>query len=180
MNMLFSVLLTFATSFCCCFSQTYTSTDAGSNVHFVIKNFAIKTGGDFKGLKGSIQFDPAKPGAGSFEVSVETNTVDTDSEMRDEHLKGNDYFNVEKYPAINLKSTKITPSSTAGRFYMFANLTIKGITKPVEFGFSATPKDNGYLFEGEFEINRLDFTVGKKSMTLQDNVKINLSVLAKK
>lgn len=164
----------------CVAQQLYTPVDAGSKVHFVIKNFAIKTGGDFSGIKGAINFDPAKLAASSINVSVDAATIDTDSEMRDDHLKQDEYFDVAKYPTINFKSTKITPSSVAGRYFMFGNLTIKGTTKPVEFGFSATPKDGGYLFEGEFEIDRLDYKVGDKSVSLQDNVKISLKVLAKK
>jgi polyisoprenoid-binding protein YceI len=169
----FTVLLGFS-------QQIYTPTDDGSKVHFVIKNFAIKTGGDFSGLKGTISFDPAKLAASSINVSVDAATIDTDSEMRDDHLKQDEYFDVAKFPTLNFKSTKITLSSTAGRYYVFGNLTIKGITRPVEFGFSATPKDNGILLEGEFEINRLDYHVGDKSISLQDNVKINLKVFAKK
>ena len=160
--------------------QQYTPVDAGSKVHFVIKNFAIKTGGDFSGLKGAIMFDPAKLSTSSINVSVEVATIDTDSEMRDDHLKQDEYFDAAKFPTITFKSTKITPSSSAGRYYVFGNLTIKGTTKPVEFGFSATPKDDGLLFEGDFEINRLDYKVGDKSISLQDNVKISLKVFAKK
>ncbi|MEO6230740.1 MAG: YceI family protein [Ferruginibacter sp.] len=163
------------------FSQaSYTPTDAGSKVHFTIKNFAIKTGGDFKGLTGAIKFDPAKLTTSNFAVSVVTSTIDTDSEMRDDHLKEDDYFDVVKYPLINFKSIRITTSGVKGRFYMFGNLTIKGITKPVEFGFSATPSNGGYLFDGTFDINRLDFKVGEESISLQDKVTIALKVFAKK
>lgn len=167
-------------SFLCVAQQLYTPVDAGSKVHFVIKNFAIKTGGDFSGIKGAIHFDPAKLSSSSINVSVDAATVDTDSEMRDDHLKQDEYFDATKYPTLNFKSTKVTKSSSPGRYYVVGNLTIKGITKPVEFGFSANPKDEGYLFEGEFEINRLDYNVGDKSISLQDNVKINLKVFAKK
>ena len=164
----------------CIAQQLYTPIDNGSKVHFVIKNFAIKTGGDFSGLRGAIYFDPAKLGASSIDVSVDASTVDTDSEMRDDHLKQDEYFDAAKYPTITFKSTKITTSNNPGRYYVFGNLTIKGTTKPVEFGFSATPQEGGYLFEGEFEINRLDYKVGDKSISLQDNVKISLKVFAKK
>ena len=160
--------------------QSYTPREAGSKVHFVIKNFGIKTGGDFQGLKGAILFDPAKPASSSIEVSVDAATVDTDSEMRDDHLKEDEYFGVVKYPTINFKSTKVTAANKPGWFYVFGNLTIKGITKPVEFGFTATAQDEGYLFEGEFEIDRLDFKVGEKSITMQDKVQISLKVFARK
>jgi len=71
------------------------------------------------------------------------------------------------------------PSTTAGRYYMFGNVTIKGVTKPVEFGFGATPKDGGYVFDGEFKINRRDFGVGGNSVSLSDNLTVSLSVLAR-
>ena len=179
MNKVIITLLCICSSAICFSQQTYTPADEGSKVHFIIKNFAIKTGGDFKGMKGIINFDPLKLPTSNFTVTVEAATIDTDSEMRDDHLKEDDYFGVAKYPSISVKSTKITKSSSAGRYYMFANLTIKGITKPVELGFSAMPKDGGYFFEGEFEINRRDFNVGDKSISLQDKVKISLKVLAK-
>jgi polyisoprenoid-binding protein YceI len=162
-----------------CFSQTLAPVDASSKVHFVIKNFGIKTGGDFTGLKGIINFNPANLAASRFDVSVDTKTIDTDNSSRDEHLSENDYFDVEKYPLITMKSTKVVLSSVAGRYYMFANLTMKGITKPVEFGFSATPKDGGYIFEGGFDLNRRDFKVGGSSMSMSDKLKVSLKVFAK-
>lgn len=143
-----------------------TPVEAGSKVHFVIKNFGFKTGGDFKGIKGRIQFDPAQFASSDFEVSIDAATIDTDNSTRDEHLRGSEYFDVEKYKTITFKSTKVVRSTKAGRFYMYGNLTIKGVTKPVEFGFGATPQDGGYVFDGEFRINRLDFGVGGSSVSM--------------
>ncbi len=159
--------------------STYTPVDAESKVHFVIKNFGIKTGGDFSGLKGSIKFDPVNFAATSFDVTVDASTVDTDNSSRDSHLKRDDYFDADTYKTIQFKSTKVTRSSVAGRFYVFGNITIKGITKPVEFGFGAAPKNGGYLFDGEFTINRRDFGVGGSSVSLSDNLTVSLSVFAK-
>lgn len=156
-----------------------TPLDAGSKVHFVIKNFGFKVGGDFKGLKGTIKFLPANLPASAFDVSIDANTIDTDNESRDEHLRKDEYFGVATYKTIELKSTRVVPSTTAGRFYMYANLTLKGVTKPIEFGFGATAKDGGYVFDGEFKINRRDFGVGGSSTTMSDNLTVSLSVLAK-
>ncbi len=153
--------------------------DASSKVHFVIKNFGIKTGGDFKGLKGTIKFLPANLPACAFDVTVDAATIDTDNESRDEHLRKAEFFDAATYKTIQLKSTQIATSSIAGRYFMTGNLTIKGVTKPVEFGFSATPKDGGYVFEGEFKINRRDFGVGGSSVSMSDNLTVSLSVLAK-
>ncbi|HEX2683610.1 MAG TPA: YceI family protein [Ferruginibacter sp.] len=153
--------------------------DANSKVHFVIKNFGIRIGGDFSGLKGTIAFDPEKLGTSLFDVTVDASTVDTDNSSRDGHLKKAEYFDVATYKTIHFKSTKVTRSSVAGRFYVFGNLTIKGVTKPVEFGFSATAKNGGYLFDGDFDINRRDFGVGGSSVSMSDNLTVSLSVFAK-
>lgn len=161
-------------------AQKYTTTDVGSKVHFVIKNFGIKTGGDFTGLKGSIVFDPNALNTSSFNVSVNSNTVDTDNGTRDKHLRKEEYFNVESFPLIRFVSTKVTKSTVAGRFYIFGKLTIKGVTKAIEFGFSATPSLTGYVFNGEFEINRRDYGVGGSSMSMSDNLKVTLIITANK
>jgi polyisoprenoid-binding protein YceI len=162
------------------FAQKYTATDEGSKVHFVIKNFGIKTGGDFTGLKGTITFDPKALAASQFNVSVNSSTVDTDNGTRDKHLRKSEYFDVDKFPVINFLSTKITESTVAGRFFVAGVLTIKGVSKPVQFGFSAAPSAAGYSFKGEFEINRRDYGVGGNSVSLSDNLKVQLDILAKK
>lgn len=161
-------------------AQAYQPVDPGSKVHFVIKNFAINTGGDFTGLKGQIVFDPQQLATASFDVTVDANTVDTDSKMRDEHLRESDYFDVARFPTLRFRSTKVVPSSRAGRYYLFGELTIKGVTKPVEFGFSATPSGNEMTFDGSFKINRRDFQVGEKSISLSDDVKVQLLVKARR
>ncbi len=175
-NLLFVALFFCATAT----AQTYTVSDAGSSVHFVIKNFGVKTGGDFTGLKGSVVFNPAALATSSMDVSVSSNTVNTDNAARDKHLKKAEYFDVEKFPTIKFVSTKISKSTVEGRYFVVGNLTIKGVTKVVQFGFTATPSTAGYTFAGEFEINRRDFGVGSGSVTLADKLKVTLNIAAKK
>jgi len=161
------------------FSQTtLTPVDAGSKAHFVIKNFGFHTGGDFKGLKGTIRFDPSNPTSSNFDVTVDAATIDTDNDTRDGHLKKSEYFDVEKYKTLRFKSTQVTKS---GKGYMMkGNLTIKGVTKSYSFPFTAVTKNDGYVFDGSFEINRRDFNVGGSSISMSDNLKIALTVFAKK
>ncbi len=161
-------------------SQAYTPTDKGSKVRFVIKNFGINTGGTFEGLKGTIIFDPGNLSTASFDVNVDTKTVDTDIEARDKQLRKSEYFDAEKYPILNFKSTKITKTNKPEYLYVFGNLTIKGVTREIKFPFSFTLKDDGYLFDGEFKINRRDFGVGGNSFSLSDELAVELSVFAKK
>lgn len=162
------------------FAQTFTPTDRNSKVKFVIRNFGINTGGTFEGLQGTINFDPNSPTTASFEVNVDASTVDTDIEARDNHLRRSEYFDVKTYPKIIFKSTRVTKTNKEGYLYMFGTITIKGVAKELKFPFKATPKDGGFLFEGEFNLNRRDFGVGGRSLSLSDELNVELSVFAKK
>ncbi len=95
------------------FAQTYKPVNDGSEVKFVIKNFGIKTGGTFTGLNGAINFDPANLSNITFDVSVDAKTVDTDVEARDNHLRKEEYLDVEKYPTLNFKSTKVSKTNSS-------------------------------------------------------------------
>lgn len=163
-------------------AQNFKPVDTASKVHFVIKNFGISTGGDFSGLKGDIFFSPDNLASCKFNVSVAASTIDTDNPARDKHLKSDEFFDVEKFPEIKMVSGKIqkTNKTNGGFYYFTGNLTIHGITKPISFPFHAEKIKNDYLFTGNFEIDRLDFQVGEKSVVLGSTVMVSLSVLAKK
>ena len=161
-------------------AQTYSPTDEGSKVKFVIKNFGINTGGTFEGLQGSIAFDPSNPTSARFDVSVDASTIDTDISSRDNHLRKSEYFDVKTHPRIHFKSVRVSRSNNAEYLYMVGTITIKGITKEVSFPFKAIPDNGGFRFEGDFKLNRRDFGVGGKSMSLGDEVVIDLKIYAKK
>jgi polyisoprenoid-binding protein YceI len=160
-------------------AQNLKPIDKGSKVHFVIRNFGINTGGDFGGLDGNIQYDPADPTKAVFDVSVEAKSINTDMESRDNHLKKAEFFDVATYPKVKFKSTKVSHTNNPKYLYMYGDLTIKGVSKSVKFPFSVTPHEGGYLFEGDFQINRRDFGVGGNSLSMSNDVNIILSVFAK-
>ncbi len=161
-------------------AQSYTPIDEGSKVNFVIKNFGINTTGSLKGLTGSIKLDRNNLSLAEFIVNIEAKTIDTDIEARDNHIKKEEYLDVDNYPFITFISTKISKTNAEGWLYVFGKLTIKGTTKSVKFPFKAIEINNGILFEGEFSINRRDFKVGEKSISLSDNINISLSVFGKR
>jgi polyisoprenoid-binding protein YceI len=146
--------------------------DADDSITFNIKNFGIGTKGSFKGLKGSIKWDPANPSNSSFNVSADANTISTGIDMRDNDLRKETYFNVAKYPTINFVSTAVSAANVTG------NLTIKGTTKQINIPYTVTASGNGYVFEGKFSLNRRDFDVGGSSFTLSDNVDVQIKILA--
>ncbi len=161
-------------------AQNFVPVDNGSAVKFTIKNLGISTSGTFNGLKGKIIFDASNPAATLFKVTVDAGTIDTDINARDNHLKKEDYFDVNKYPLISFTSLKMVAGNTTGTFIITANITIKGITKEISFPFTAVAKNDGYIFTGNFKLNRRDFNVGGNSITLSNNLTVSLSVYADK
>ena len=163
-------------------SQNYTPSDEGSKVHFIIKNFGINTGGDFSGLKGQIVFSPEEVADSKFDVTVSASTIDTDNEMRDKNLASDEYFDAAKFPVIKMVSTKIskTNKTTDGFYFFTGDLTIKGVTKSISFPFQVKKINDGYIFTGNFDIDRTDFGVGEKNIVLSNKVSVSLSITAKK
>lgn len=162
-----------------CIGQQYTPVDEGSKVDFKIKNLGFNTGGSFSGLKGRIVFDPADLSKSQFNVSIDANSINTDNNTRDNHLREESYFDVKNHPLIRFVSTKVTLSTKKGVFFIFGKLTIKNKTEDISFPFTATPTETGYTFDGVFDINRRDFEVGGGS-TLSDKVVVSLHIFSKK
>jgi len=160
------------------FSQQYKATETGSSVTFKIKNFGFETGGSFTGVDGKVSFDPTDVKKDSFDLSVDANTINTDNSMRDGHLRKEDYFDVQKYPRIRFVSSGVTVDKNA-HFTATGQLTIKSTTKEISIPFTATPKDGGYIFTGEFKLNRRDYQVGGSS-TISNNLTVNFSIFARK
>lgn len=159
------------------FSQ-YKPVHQGSSIQFVIGNFGFDVNGSFKGIHGTINFDPQNLSNAHFDVDIDAATVNTDNSLRDGHLRGDSYFDVKNHPRIRLESTKIEADKT-GSFVITGKLTIKNTTKDVSFPFTAAQVADGYQFKGEFKIKRKDFGVGGTS-TISDELQVSLNIIAKK
>jgi len=146
-----------------------------SSVTYQIKNMGFATTGKFGGLEANILFDKAHLATSSIEASVAVKTVDSQDDMRDEHLRKEDFFDVDHYPRITLKSVSFKQKS-GNNFIGEFDLTIKGKTKRVELPFSFTQKGNTGVFAGSFKLNRLDFGVGDTSMVLSNEATVFLNV----
>jgi polyisoprenoid-binding protein YceI len=143
------------------------------SITFQAKNMGITVDGTITGLQADVQFNPANLDASTIQASVDANTVNTDNSSRDEHLKGDGFFDVAHYPKITIKSVSFKHKSGnnyTGKF----NLTIKNKTKTVDIPFTCIEKDNLTTFKGTFKINRLDFGIGDSSLILSDEVTINI------
>lgn len=156
----------------------YKPVEQGSGLKFTIKNLGFGVDGSFSGFEGAINFNPQNLAVSSFDVTVSAATVNTDNNMRDEHLKGDSFFDVKNYPKIRLTSTQIT-NVKSGIYLFNGQLSIKGRTKPIKFTFEVVASGDGYVFKGWFKMNRKDFGVGGTS-TVSDELEVTIDVTAKK
>ncbi|HEY9256529.1 YceI family protein [Chitinophaga sp.] len=163
-------------------AQQYTATDDGATVKFTIVNHLVFTStvnGYFKGLKGSIRFDPHDPKSAMIDATVAVKTISTGIGKRDRDLQEEKYFNASKYPVMRLQSTSVTATDKSNTYQFTGALTIKGVTKTISFPFTAVLSGNAIQLNGQFTIKRKDFGVGPDN-AIDDKLTVDLKVLAKK
>ncbi|MEL7148857.1 MAG: YceI family protein, partial [Bacteroidota bacterium] len=135
------------------FGQQSINTDE-SKVSFEVSNMRFNTvEGTFSGMTGTIQFDPTDLSTASMDVCVDASSVDTDNKKRDEHLRKDDFFDVEKYPTICFKSSSVTKTSSG--YEVRGMLTMHGISKEVSIPFTFTED----TMSGNLSIERTDYKV---------------------
>src|SRR3954470_3244731 len=78
-----------------------------NSIKFQLKNLGINTGGSINGLTATMVFNPENLAASSIEAVLDVNSINTDNDLRDSHLRGEEYFDIAKYPTITMKSVSI-------------------------------------------------------------------------
>jgi polyisoprenoid-binding protein YceI len=185
---LFASLLAFFSAAAVSAADTYAIDNAHTSIGFAVKHLLVSTTkGQFKDYSGTIALDPKDVTKSSVKVDIKAASIDTANEKRDAHLKGADFFDVEKFPAISFVSKKIAKKGDA--YELTGALTIKGVTKDVSFPFilNGPVQDpwGGMRLggEGSLVIKRKDFGVAWDNAAdagIGDDVKIDLSVEAVK
>lgn len=113
--------------------NTYTVDQMHSSINFSVKHMGIAfIEGRFTDFSGEFIGDIQEIEKGNFNFSIQTNSINTDIEPRDNHLKGADFFDAEKYQTISFASTSIEKKDD-NIFLVKGKLTIKNTTKLVEF-----------------------------------------------
>jgi polyisoprenoid-binding protein YceI len=134
-----------------------------TQVEFTAKHLGMmKVRGNFLEVSATGYIDPDHPEASSVEVTIQTASIRTHNPQRDNDLRSSNFLEVDKYPTITFKSTKIEPAGQ-DHYTMTGDLTIKGNTRPVtlsvvkygEFNDPMMGHRIGYSAEGQ--INRKDF-----------------------
>jgi polyisoprenoid-binding protein YceI len=186
------LVLAFTLAASAAFSQDVYNVDRNhTEVGFRVRHFVSKVAGRFDDFSGTITIVPGTPSASSVEFAIKAASINTANTGRDTHLKSADFFDVEKFPEITFKSTKVAPVdadtfNVTGIFTMHG--TAKEITIPVDFGGTVTDARGTEKagFSLTTKINRKDYgivwnqTLDSGGMVLGDEVEITVNIEANK
>ena len=159
-----------------------------SEIQFKVKHLVISTvTGSFKSFEGSAESDGESFDGASIKFSAAINSIDTNMEQRDAHLKSADFFDAENFPTLSFESTSFTHKED-DEYVLKGNLTMRGVTKPVTLSatyggqmvdFYGNTKV-GYEISGK--VNRKDFGLNWSAVTeaggvvVSDEVKLHVNV----
>ncbi len=123
-------------------------------------NYSVKfdggdPAGEFKGLKGTVNFDPENLATSSFDCTVDVATINTGNGMKNTHAKSDKWLDATKYPVIRFTSKSIT--KTPDGFEAVGTLDFHGVQKEITIPFTFVNN----VLASQFEVNRLDYDINK-------------------
>ena len=142
----------------------WTADKAHSSVKFTVTHLVVsEVEGRLKMFDGSMETSKTDFSDAKINFSADVSSIDTDNEMRDKDLKGENFFAADKYPQMKFTSTSFTPAG-GNKYKLAGNLTIKDVTKPVVFdvtyGGTANAMGKTKLgFKAKTTIDRFDYNL---------------------
>jgi polyisoprenoid-binding protein YceI len=170
------------------FAASYSIDETHAHAAFKVSHLGFShTIGQFKEISGTLEFDEADPSASSVSVTINTASVDSANEARDEHLRKADFLNVEAFPTMTFASTgvEVTGENTGT---LTGDLTLLGVTKPVTLDVTFNqagphPFDPSKIvagFSATGAINRSDFGMAYASPAIGETVELTIEIEARK
>lgn len=177
-NLLVVAILVSASSF----AQTWSVDKAHAKVAFTITHLGIsEVDGTFKTFDGTLTSSKEDFSDAKFAFSADIKGIDTNVEMRNGHLQGEQWFNAEKFPTLTYKSTSLT-SVGPKKFKLNGDLTMKGVTKPVVLDLTLIGTTKGrdgksiVGFKAAGSLDRTAFGVGGQGpMPVSNEVELRIS-----
>jgi len=154
-----------------------------STVVATTKQMNVPVDGKFKKFSAQLNFDPAKPTAGSANVSIDTGSYDLGADDYNKQAQGKEWFDSTTYPAATFVSSAIAPAG-GNQYKITGKLTIKGKSQTVVVPVTIASQGNTQTFDGSLPIKRSQFDVGtgewKDTSVVADEVVIKFHIVASK
>ena len=169
---------------------TFKVDPAHSSVTFTVRSQPSPVEGRFRTFEGTIDYDQADPKNSKVDFTVQSDSIFTDNEKRDGHLKGADFFDAAKYPTLEFHSKKVLVHGK--ELSVVGELSMHGVKKPVTvtvtpLGVAKSPNGGTVAgFKAEFVVNRKDYgiiynkTLDAGGTMLGDDVNVRVLVEAGK
>lgn len=164
-------------------NYTIDTKGAHASINFAIKHlgYSVLTG-RFDTFSGDFSYDPAKVEASTINVTIDTNSVNSNHAERDKHLRSKDFLNVEKFPKATFVSKKVVAGKDKDSFDLVGDFTLNGVTKSITIAAKkiGEGKDpwGGYRagFEGTTELALKDYNIVFPLGPASETVKLSLNV----
>ena len=132
-------------------ADTYVIDPAHSSIDFSVRHLGLSSvKGNFKDFSGTIMYDPQDLAKCSVSVTIKTASINTDNEMRDNHLRSADFFDAAKCPEITFVSEKISKQKDG--YVALGTLTMHAVSKKIELPFTLTGPVKGMQGEMRFAV----------------------------
>ncbi len=160
---------------------------AHSNINFTITHFFTPVDGSFEDYSSEINFDPQDLENSSIDVTIPVESINTENERRDNHLKSDDFFNASEWPNITFQSNSIEQTGD-NQFVAHGELTIRDVTREFDLPFELKgvmdhPMQENTKVAGitaSASLNRTDYGVGvgdwAATAVVGDEVNIQLNL----
>jgi len=167
---------------------TWSIDPAHSHVEFAVRHMMITTvKGRFGIVRGTVRIDDPAHARSEADIEIDADSIDTREAQRDAHLKSADFFDVEKFPKLTFKSTRVSDVK-GDNFKLHGDLTIHGVTRPVTLDVTAEGRGKDPWggeragFTARTQIKRSDYgltwnqALETGGLLVGDDIKINLDV----
>ena len=132
-----------------------------SEISFRATSRLMNADGRFSRFSGEVMVDPAVLTSGRISLSIDAASLDTGIEMRDNHLRSSDFFDVERFPTVAFQSVRI--EAAGQRATVVGRLTLHGVTREIAVPIDVQISSTALVASGEFIVNRGEYAINYNS-----------------
>jgi len=149
-----------------------------SEVGFFATSRFLNAKGRFSRFSGDVVADPISPATATVRVTIDASSIDTGIGLRDKHLRGADFLDVQRHPTMTFESRSVEMAGR--RATVRGELTIHGVTREIVVPVDVQMSDTALVATGEFTVDRRDYGINYDSFLLSvgNEVRVSFTFLA--
>ena len=148
----------------------------GHEVSFEIYSAGLPVRGTFEDLEVDVVFDPDDPASAVISGRIDPASIETGIALRDRHLAGRQFFDVRRFPHMQMRSTTLEATRRPGVYRGEFEIVIRDVTKSLPVVFRFEPAGDRATMSGTIAIDRVEFGVGDGGFLLGDEVTVTVAV----